>query len=286
MLLRFAALSLAGLAAAVPAAQPGLKIVTRERWPYSVAETTAYVQGNRSRVETRVEGHETIRITLCDREQTIVLDVASRRYMSAPLQPHPSRLVLLLTSLGSRRQQPQPAPTRLIETTTVQTGERKPAFGQVARRVIITRRDVPLQGAGTTTETRFDGWYVDVETRPSCERFDGHAHAFLTASRQSGAGRSELPVVAFKDVGAPEHGFPIELTTRWQDPTRDGAAAPVSRRVVTELSYQRLDPGLFEIPHGYRPSAGPIAALAASCARTWEMLKSLLFDQPLAIHVE
>jgi hypothetical protein len=276
MLSRFVALSLAGVAVAAPAAQPGLKIVTRENWPHSVAETTTYVQGDRRRVETRIGDHETIQITRCDREQIVVLDAASRSYLSAPVQPYSSRLVALLTSLGSRRQKPQPAPTRLIETTTIQTGERKPAFGQVARRVIITRREVPLQGVGTTTETRFDGWYVDVETRPSCERFDGHAHAVLTASRQSGTGRPELPVVAFKDVGAPERGFPIELTTSWQEPARQGAAAPVSRRVVTQLSYQPLDPGLFEIPHGYRPSVGPIAALAARCARTWEMAKSVL----------
>lgn len=286
MLLRFVALLLAGAAVAAPAAQPGLKIVTRESWLHSAAETTTYVQGDRGRVETRVGGRETIQITLCDREQTIVLDAASRSYMSVPVQPYSNRLVALLTSLGSRRQKPQPAPTRLIETTTIQTGERKPAFSLVARRVIITRRDIPLQDVGATTETRSDGWYVDVETRPSCERFDDHAHAVLTASRQSGTGHPELPVVAFKDVGAPERGFPIELTTSWQEPAREGTAAPMSRRVVTQLSYQPLDPGLFEIPRGYRPSVGPIAALAASCARTWEMLKSVLFDQRLAIHVE
>ncbi len=191
----------------------------------------------------------------------------------------------MLTLLRSRTQKPRPAPTRLIETTTAQTGERKTAFGYVARRVVVTRRDVPLQDAGAATETRTDGWYIDLETRPSCERFDGHAHAVLIASRPT-AGRSELPVVAFTDIGTPERGFPVELTTTWQARSAGGAASATSRREVTQLSHQPLDPGLFEIPHGYRPSSGRIAAVAASISRTWQMLKSALLDESLTIHVK
>jgi hypothetical protein len=280
MLLRFIGLSLAAIAAAAPAAQPGLKIVTRESWPHSGAvETTTYVQLDRSRIESSVQGRKTILITRCDRQQTIVLDAANRTYTSAQVRLYPNRLVTLLASLVSRSQKPQPPPTLVVETTTVQTGETKTAFGHVARRVIVTRRDLPLQGTGGgATETRTDGWYVDLETRPSCERFDGHAHTFLIASRQTATGRSELPVVAFKDIGAPERGFPLELTTTWQRRRGEGESPAVSRKEVTQLSHEPLDPGLFEIPHGYRPSVGPIAAFAASCARTWQMLKAVLLS--------
>ena len=237
MLVRFVALSLAGVAAAAPA-QPGLKIVTRESWSNGVVETTAYVQAERRRVETRMDGRETIQITRCDRQQTIALDSATRSYMSSPVQLHPNRLVTLLASLSARSQKPQPAPTRLIETTTVQTSERKTAFGHIARRVIVTRRDIPLQGGGAPAELRTDGWYVDVEARPACERFDGRTYAFLTASRHPGAAR-ELPVIAFKDIGPPERGLPIELTTTSHASADEGGAALVSRREVTQLSYLR-----------------------------------------------
>lgn len=40
----FIGLSLAGLAAAVPSAQPGLKIIARETFPHLVVETTEYIQ--------------------------------------------------------------------------------------------------------------------------------------------------------------------------------------------------------------------------------------------------
>jgi hypothetical protein len=278
MLLRILWLSLAGVAAAVPAAQPGLKVVTREIWPHGAVDTTAYVQPDRSRTEFTADGHETIRITRCDRAQDVVLDVGSRTYFSSSLDFSPSPLLRLAAFFAPRRSSPQGPPTRLIETATTQTDERKPAFGHVARRVITTRREVPLNGASApAAEIRTDGWYIDVETRPSCERLD-ERHAFLLLSATPVGGRPKVPVVTFKDIGAPERGFSIELTTTWRSGTSGDAETQVSHKVVTQFSRMPLDAGLFEIPRGFRPAAGPIAAFAANCARTWQMLKAVLFD--------
>ncbi len=273
MFVRLIGLSLAGVAAALPAARAGLKIVTRETGPGpNTVETTRYVQLDRSRVEARVGGHQTIVLTRCDLQRTLVLDVAYRTYSSAPLNPYPNALVRLAASFASRRRPRQPSPTLLVETTTVDTGERKTAFGHTARRVIITRRDIPLpERNAAAAETRTDGWYIDLETRPSCERNEGRT--VLVGVVTSGSDphrRAQRPVVTFKDIGAPERGFPIDVTTTWQSGSDD-------RRVVTELSHVDLDPALFEIPHGFKPSEGRIAAFAASCARTWYMLKAALF---------
>ena len=44
----------AGVAAAVPSAEPGLTIIVRETFPASVIQTTAYIQPDRTRVESQV----------------------------------------------------------------------------------------------------------------------------------------------------------------------------------------------------------------------------------------
>ncbi len=71
-------------------------------------------------------------------------------------------------------------------------GERKDAFGHTARRVITTRRDIPLDASGgTPSRTETDGWYIDLEARPSCERSEVTGRTVLLGSVTSpDAGRS------------------------------------------------------------------------------------------------
>ena len=54
MRLRFVGLTLAGIVAAVPSAQPGIRIVARETLRADVIETTHYIQPTRTRVDTRI----------------------------------------------------------------------------------------------------------------------------------------------------------------------------------------------------------------------------------------
>jgi hypothetical protein len=294
MLFRFAALSLAGVAAAVPVARPGLKIVSREVRPALVIETTEYIQTDRGRVESRAvpvrtaggepqesdgQVHRISRITRCDLDRAIVLDYDHITYMTYPLRTHPSRAQMLVASIASRRAKPKP-PTLLIETATVQTGERRTAFGYAARRVITTRRQIPLDGSGdATSEIRTDGWYVDLEMPRSCDQAGVYAvHTVLLGRSGSPGARFDPPVVSFKDIGAQERGFPIELTTTWR--TTGAAAiasgnAAVSHTAVTQLSREVLNPALFEVPAGFRSAEGRLAAYAAHWIHVWQTVKAL-----------
>lgn len=198
---------------------------------------------------------------------------------------YPSKAQMILASIASAKATKSKAPNLLIETTTVQTGERKVAFGHAARRVITTRRHIPPDAAGGAhSETETDGWYIDLETRPSCERWDAIAvHTVLLARKASShAGRpSEFPTVTLKDIGAPERGYPIETTTtsRITVASADGTSSEhtfVTQKIVKQLSRQPLDPALFEIPPGFRATEGRLAAFAAQWSRAWETLKGLL----------
>lgn len=294
-------LSLAGIAAAVPSADPGLKIVARETFPASVVETIEYIESERARVESRVvpapspaagtrlaqdtRGHRSARISRCDLQKLILLNYDDRTYMTGPLRTYPGTAQKLLVSLPSAKTPEPRSPNLLIETTTVQTGERKYAFGHSARRVITTRRHIPLDAAGgAPSETETDGWYIDLETRPSCDRLEaiGVRAVLLVGKASSDAARPpEVPTVTFKDIGAPERGYPIEVrtTSRSMVTSANGTSSEhrfVTHKVVMQLSTEALDPALFEIPAGFRAAEGRLAAFAAHWSRAWETVKALV----------
>jgi len=75
-----------------------------------------------------------------------------------------------------------------IETITVDTAERKEFFGHTARHVIITRKQIPLEGFHPrTTRTVTDAWYIDLDPQVSCDRKlsrEKRTHGYLVAGKQ------------------------------------------------------------------------------------------------------
>jgi hypothetical protein len=158
----------------------------------------------------------------------------------------------------------------VIETKTVQTGERKTVFGLTARRVLTTTRRIKADGAvADVTET--DGWYVDLETRPACERTDGF-QAVLVGSVVGADGSRVMPKISLKDIGERERGFPIDKTTTYR---RDGHTIVVSRDVVRELTKGPLDPALFEIPPHFHDAQGVMGWLNAEAMFVWQTMTEL-----------
>jgi len=115
-------------------------------------------------------------------------------------------------------------PTLRIETTTLDTGERKEFFGHTARHVITTEKQIPLEGSKSIAQEMVkDGWYIDFDTSISCARRrplgkPAHVHAFLTA------GNAPIEKREFVDKGEPETGFAIEqkITTKEAMTLSDG----------------------------------------------------------------
>jgi hypothetical protein len=222
-------------------------------------------------------------ITRCDLKRTFHLNLDDRQYTADPLQTFPTREEMLARAAASGQLVvvPQREPTVLVETETVDTGERKEFFGHTARHVVTTRRVIPLAGAKRGADTSVtDGWYIDLNTQIACEpswRSDRAGHGFLTVHRQG----EEGDVPTFRDVGKPERGFVVAsrgissgTITSLDGSTRQHVSTWETE--VTELSTATIDPALFEIPSGFtmveRIRQEPVPPLVIRLKRVYERL--------------
>jgi hypothetical protein len=259
------------------------------------AERVVYLQGDRRRTEeNRVQrnplwpggpevpfyGPRSALIESCngDTREAFNLDLDGRTIARVQMSPKvsPEELAALWAQIPQTPQKPPSQPTVLRETTTVDTGERKQAFGYTARHVITTFKVVPLAGATNTSalETVTDGWYIDLEPRISCdpprrEPVEGTTTqwgAVLTGRSISPDGQvtrqTSMPKPNWERrtyIGKPETGFAVwsKVTvkgTRPTDSARSGEAEQVrvTETEVTQLSTTPLDPALFEMPTNFR----------------------------------
>jgi hypothetical protein len=173
-------------------------------------------------------------------------------------------------------------PTLLIETTTVDTGERKQFFGHTARHVIVTRKETPLEDSKQDPqESVADGWYIDLDLQISCDRKSRPGeHAYLHAASSVSGRPPDLP--KFVDVGQPETGFPVEIkrTMRAMYALADGRKkeeTSMYQTNIAQLEEGPLDPGLFEIPAGFRQVAhietNPPMDWLTALTMDWQWLK-------------
>jgi hypothetical protein len=283
----FVGLAVAGLtAAAGPATFEGLKIVVAESFSAGMTETTEYVAGDRARVEGRIssgthegqaERQDYVHIRRCDLDKMIILDARAHTYQSGALRAELTRLDRAILMLGRRdRDSHRGSPDIIVETNTVDTGERRAAFGRRARRVVTTRRQFRASKPDTADQTVTDGWYIDVDTRLSCER-DGRHRAVLIAVPTGSNGRS--PRVVFKDIGPQEEGFPIETTiTSYVTGRGELPQIPpvITRRIVTHLSRELFEASLFELPRGFRSKDPRFSNLAAGWSRKAHIIRSVV----------
>ena len=259
--MKIRALLLVLLAAPVTATPQGtgLKITTR----YSLAgrlswQDTHYFQDDRKRSEHRTlsgsnYGPPLALITRCDTGQMIELNLEDKQYDSHPIPKFPSEEERRALAAKYAATAAKPAPTVLVEVTTVDTGERKKLFGYEARHVVTTEKHTRLNGSkDPEQETVKDGWYADLPVALSCSPRARRTFGFATTMKNGQP--ADVPSVRF--VGEQETGFALSLTTT----TRQVLVLPdgvtrettsTSEEDVAELSAAPLDPGLFEIPPGF-----------------------------------
>ena len=254
--------------------KPGLKI-TIHNGSALRGETLIYLQNDRKRIEERrqvpqllrrggpfvyVPGPPVVTITRCDLDQTFVLNLDAREYMSMPIPKPPSREELQARAAQQPKPVVQAQPTLLIETTTEDTGERKQMFGYMARHVITTVKQIPLVESGQIPqETVTDGWYIDLDTSVSCVKPSSGASGFLLVGGTRKPGEPpQIPVPTFKNVGKPETGFALmtkqvhRLISSSADASAQKKEEPANEMQVTELSTRPLDDSLFEVPKDFR----------------------------------
>jgi hypothetical protein len=234
------------------------------------SQYTSYIETDRERMEyhsatggaVHADGTVDMRlgprlasITRCDLGQAFELNLEDREYEVFPYPQQPLTKIGIATRDLSRPQKiDSAAPTVRIETTTVDTGERKELFGRSARHVITTWTQTPLAGShAEPQETVTDGWYIDLDTSITCDvlRSGGKgSHAYL----RSGPAREKYD---FVDKGNAETGFAVErkIKSRRTLTTSDGTkteTAYTSELKVTDFTEGGFDPALFEIPPGFQ----------------------------------
>jgi hypothetical protein len=110
-------------------------------------------------------------IVRCDLGQSFLLRSKTGEYSSSsypPKPPTPEQATQLAVEKSDRGESAKP--TLRIETTTVDTGERQEMFGYVARHVITTRKQTPLDGSTSQpSQSVTDGWYIDLDRSISCD---------------------------------------------------------------------------------------------------------------------
>jgi len=214
------------------------------------------------------EGPRLVAITRCDLGEMFELNLDAHEYTSAPYPPKPfTKEQMEARGLPTTVKYVSDKPTLRIEVTTTDTGERKEMFGHIARHVLTTRKQIPLEGSHSEPqEAVTDGWYIDakpgdsndidLKQRLSCDRKwpkGAKSHAYLHA-----AGRNQpIDKAEFISVGEPETGFALDSVTTTKSTyvlpggTRKQSDAKHEVR-VTQLESSPLDPALFDIPAGFK----------------------------------
>lgn len=242
----------------------GIKMTIRYTGHGTSSEHTSYFRSDARRVEYRnVTGHRygphIASIVRCDLGEALDLNLERREYSSAPYPPKPLTKEEI-AKWGMRPPQaapPGPATLR-IEITTVDTGERKDFFGHVARHVVTTTKETPLEGSHSVAqESATDGWYIDFDPRISCDmKWPQNKKGFARLT----IGNALPERVEFIHKGDAETGFPVE----WKVMSKDELALPDGTKKETatkndmrivEFVEGPLDPGLFEVPVGFKKVA-------------------------------
>jgi hypothetical protein len=218
----------------------------------------------------RVYGPRTAIIVRPDRGKMFELNLDASEYVARsypPEKPRPlTKEQMEARGLKASTAAQSAKPTFRIETTTKDTGERKEIFGYVARHVITTRKEIPLEGSRRgAQESVTDAWYIDLQPQfrlgiyppdwPNGKPAQGRrAHSYVSAA--SATDRSPQEVPEFIDIGEPETGFALEeiRTSRNSYTSPDGTKSQTEGKDETHVRLERAvyDSALFEVPAGFK----------------------------------
>lgn len=270
LLLSFPLLVMSGMPAQMAPGASGIQMTVQFTNGDRKSEQVIYLQNDHRRSEyrneyygeTRADGTTDVRygppiaaITRCDLGQRFELNLEDRQFEAWPNPQMP-----WFKEMEGRRHRnaqigPPDPPVLRVETTTFDTGERKNFFGHMARHVITTRKETPLaESHFQPMELVTDAWYIDLETRISCEPW-ATSGIGLQAIRMPGRISDKRYEVIEK--GVPETGFAVESEHTWHSVVTeaDGTKKQISfgdEIKITQFAEGALDPALFEVPSNFR----------------------------------
>src|SRR5450755_12023 len=212
----------------------GIKMTIEHGQPSLLSKQTIYLQADRKRVETRgvsgrnladgsmqtTYGPRLAMITRCDLGQIFELNLDTSEYTVRPYPPRPfTKEEMAARGIPAKVTYVSDKPTLRIEVTTNDTGERKEIFGHTARHVLVTRKQIPLEGSvSKPQETVTDGWYIDADLNGvnlwhwlPCDRQwpkgkPGNSYLYATN------GSRPIDKPEFVNIGERETGFAVRST--------------------------------------------------------------------------
>jgi len=239
-----------------PETSAGWKITSRQVLGTKSFDTTQYLSGNLSRRETQpfsgeVYGHRRAIIQQrgADKIQVFDLDLDAREYVAYETTVQGTSR----SSAKPRQMRPTGATVQLF-SDSVDTGETKELFGHVARHIVTKVRQVADPAACTSSfESDTDGWYIDYDALPESWRPRKNAFYHLVSFSTCADTFDKFEV----HRSGPIPGYPLVMTTTTRSEQRmpDGATmknTSSSRMEVVEFTQAPLDPGLFQVPPGFR----------------------------------
>lgn len=209
-------------------------------------EQTEYVQEPRQRQEHRElnvvdpPAAGTAEILDCQSMLSYQVDFNTHKFVERNVRPLVSK-----ESLDEVSQQREEWAKKRYSIQTIDTSERKPMLGLIARYIITSIHGMTAEDS---SEATIDAWYVDLP-QPGCGpeylRRNELFVDFLTAGLQSKA--------VYTGFVPPGLAAEVTVTTRSRFVQKGfhREIAIVEHRTVTELSKEKLDPALFSVPVGF-----------------------------------
>jgi hypothetical protein len=236
-----------------------LKITIRRGTGTHSFTTTEYYSGENARSEMQFEsgeikGHHraVIRRRGTDSIQVYDVDLDAHEYVSYQTDMHG-----LAQGVKSIATKPS-GKTFIIQSDTVDTGERQEILGQMARHLVTKEQLIggPDNCYGGSSESEMDGWYIDRDAMPPSWRSRKEGHTTLVTSvRRPGEERCSDKIEIHRTGLNP--GFPLKLkTTTTSESSGPGGTANtytnVSEMEVVEFSRAPLSNELFQVPAEFK----------------------------------
>ena len=254
-----------------------VRVQTRYTRGAEVSENTTYIHGPRQRVEFP----GVVTLDQCDLNRTVLLNVASKKYLLRPYAQAPATTskappaaapasatdseAFAAMGMTGRGGQPPPVKGGVITYTATLTDtlERKTLFGKEARRIktVIVKQPSASACDKTGLKVEVDGWYVDLPQSAGCSKPQAAPEAPPAPSPDACVDRVEAHT-----VGDAKLGFPVAMATTTTTGDGDKQEISSTSMEVTALEVTRLDAALFDVPPDFveaNSSAELVPTLAA-----------------------
>jgi hypothetical protein len=252
-------LSLTSLAPLPPGVN-GVKIVTRQVTGGYVDTRTEYLTADRLRNEWQTQTGDrqgppmASIIQRGEHDRVFVLDLQAHEYMTYETSAHGALLQLNGRHMGKS------GGTLEISIENIDTGERKPMFGHLARHIITREKRVAgPEACSRSSESETNGWYIDPSIMPEWRRHGKNGTGIVVASVMMAGNNNclnKMDRIVVHRTGV-EPGFPVKVSTTLKSelPRGDGSLSGIVSTwgsEVVELKEGPLDPALFEVPADFR----------------------------------